>query len=226
MIPRASLLAQSIVHQLQDKRIFIKDMAYFMVHQPGSRSGLAESFAGVASGTDEVQLSNVSVIPLEILRKFHFTFLIRHPVLAIPSYYRCTIPPKSEVTGVTQYSNADTGYKELRKLFDYLHICGIVGPSIAGRTRFSPATMSDGQLQDVEICMIDAEDLLRYPESIVQQYCASTGLHYSGKDMMKWNTVEEHMYARDAFATWKGFHDDAINSVKLGGNVKVCGRQL
>jgi hypothetical protein len=224
MMPQSSLLVyEAVIYQLQDKRIFIKDMAYFIVPQHGSRSGLAASFsAQAATSTDQAQELNLSVLPVEVLRRFHFTFLIRHPVLAIPSYYRCTIPPKSEITGVNQYSAADTGYKELRQLFDYLHTCGIVGPSIAGRERCSPAIISDSQSEDVEICVIDAEDLLRHPESIVQQYCASTGLHYSGKDMLMWDTTEEHIHARDAFATWKGFHDDAINSVELEKHVKVC----
>jgi hypothetical protein len=210
------------VYQLQERRISIKDMAYFVVPQEGLESGPAASFSTDAVDIDQAQLFNPSVLPIDVLRKFHFTFLIRHPVLAIPSYYRCTIPPKSKITGVSQYSAADAGYKELRKLFDYLHFYGIVGPSITGRETCPQTTAPGGRLEQVEICVVDAEDLLKYPESIVGQYCASTGLPYSGKDMLRWDTTEEHIRAKDAFATWKGFHDDAVNSVELGKCVNVC----
>jgi hypothetical protein len=126
---------------------------------------------------------------------------------------------------VTQYSAADTGYKKLRELFDYLRSSGIVGPSIAGQSAaYSSAAeiRSSEQLESVDLCIIDASDLLSHPEDTVQQYCPTTGLPYSGQEMLTWDAPEENTRARDAFSTWKGFHENAINSVKLQKVVKVC----
>jgi hypothetical protein len=191
-------------------------MAYFIVpQQHESRSSPAPSFyheaeAGIDQGK---QLPNLAVIPFEWLRKFHFTFLIRHPALSIPSYYRCTISPKSDRTGVTRYSAADTGYKELRELFDYLRSSGVVGPSIAGRSAaYSSAAeiRSSEQLESVDICIVDASDLLPRPEDTVQQYCPTTGLPYSGLKMLTWDAPEGKTRAREAFSTWEGLHENAI----------------
>src|ERR1700709_808953 len=46
----------------------------------------------------EAEPGNPTVVPRDILAKFHFTFLIRHPRSSIPSYWRCTIPPLDKVT--------------------------------------------------------------------------------------------------------------------------------
>jgi hypothetical protein len=128
----------------------------------------------------------------------------------------------SDITGVTQYSAADTEYKELRQIFDYLRSCGIVGPSLAGQRAQSPASVHDVAQQEADICIVDAEDLLEYPAQIVQQYCATTGLNYSGQCMLRWETPGESLRARDAFATWTGFHEEAINSTGLKQSSKVC----
>jgi hypothetical protein len=151
---------------------------------------------------------NPTVMPREILEKFHFTFLIRHPRSAIPSYYRCCIPPLVERTGFTPFMPEEAGYDELRRLFDYLKDTGLIGPKIASRQN---AELKEGQ---VEICVIDADDMLDDPEGILRQYCDSIGLDFN-QEMLKWESEESHAFAKEQFEKWNGFHDDAINSTDL-----------
>ncbi|SPQ22748.1 9be7ff2c-00ce-4db7-9790-18a4e62b706e [Thermothielavioides terrestris] len=125
------------------KRVFIKDIAHYLLppnQKPASIApSLRDSHAGAladgatpnGAGTGGASHStpavpNPTVIPLEVLRKFHFTFLIRHPRRAIPSYYRCTVPPLSARTGFHQFIPAEAGYDELRRLFDYLLQEGVI----------------------------------------------------------------------------------------------------
>ncbi|EKD20539.1 uncharacterized protein L3040_004171 [Drepanopeziza brunnea f. sp. 'multigermtubi'] len=150
---------------------------------------------------------NPTVVPAEVLRQFHFTFLIRHPRHSIPSYYRCTIPPLDAITGFYNFMPSEAGYDELRRVFDFLVKDGQVGPAEAGKH----GDLSDGE---VSITVIDADDLLDNPEGIVRAYCKEVGLEYS-PDMLVWDTDEDHQRAREAFEKWRGFHDDAINSTSL-----------
>lgn len=154
---------------------------------------------------------NPTVIPYEILSRFHFVFLIRDPHFSVPSYYRCTIPPLDEVTGFHNYDLSEAGYDELRRGFDYLRAAHLVGPRIA--------TNSNGQTSDdyesgIEICVIDADDMLRKPAGTIQAFCRSVGLEYT-PDMLKWDAEEDHKYAKDVFKKWTGFHNDAIESKGL-----------
>ncbi|TVY19382.1 hypothetical protein LARI1_G002319 [Lachnellula arida] len=155
----------------------------------------------------EAEPNNPTVVPAEILKQFHFTFLIRHPRHSIPSYWRCTIPPLDKVTGFYNFMPAEAGYDELRRVFDFLRKENQVGPAIAGQ---------HGELKngEVSITVIDADDLLDDPEAIIKAYCAEVGIDYTPK-MLVWDTEEAHQRARDAFEKWKGFHDDAINSTSL-----------
>lgn len=80
----------------QGKRIFIKDITYYLLPPDGKRAEIAPSLRGDSNGLEE---GNPTVLPTDLLAKFHFTFLIRHPRRAIPSYYRCTVPPLDKQTG-------------------------------------------------------------------------------------------------------------------------------
>ncbi|KXT07237.1 hypothetical protein AC578_2420 [Pseudocercospora eumusae] len=157
----------------------------------------------------EAEANNPTVVPREILEKFHFTFLIRHPKYAIPSYYRCCIPPLVERTGFTPFMPEEAGYDELRRLFDYLKDTGIVGPKVCGAD--DGKTLKPDQ---VEICVIDADDMLDDPEGILKQYCESIGVDFSDA-MLQWDSEEAHAFAKEQFEKWNGFHDDAINSTDL-----------
>ncbi|KAK5166714.1 uncharacterized protein LTR77_008258 [Saxophila tyrrhenica] len=234
----------------QGKRVFIKDITYYIVppeKKPGQPApSLQEVKRGVgtttppgeettAGGTPPhdsavdlesppkspprsppfpyetpVNKRNPTVVPREILEKFQFTFLIRHPRNAIPSYYRCCIPPLVERTGFNPFMPSEAGYEELRRLFDYCKDTGLVGPAVTGQDnagRENPA----GQPQ---ITVIDADDLLDDPEGILRQYCESINLDFRD-DMLNWDSEEAHEFAREQFEKWDGFHDDAIGSRDL-----------
>ncbi|KAF2143325.1 uncharacterized protein K452DRAFT_169236 [Aplosporella prunicola CBS 121167] len=257
----------------EGKRIFIKDMAYYLLSPDQKPTSLAPSLLnykrgvgtdGVAGATTngangangvngtngvsdtnganghadtvktipvesppypyptEREEGNPTLVPLELLKKFHWTFLIRHPRNSIPSYYRCTIPPLDEVTGFYNYMPSEAGYEELRRFFDYLKSIGMIGPKISGQDGLADnegVTPPPGAEQ-VEICVIDADDLLDDPVGIISTYCKSVGIEY-GDDMLNWDNEEDHDFAREAFEKWKGFHEDAIDSKDLKPRAQI-----
>ncbi|PWY88726.1 hypothetical protein BO94DRAFT_556147 [Aspergillus sclerotioniger CBS 115572] len=165
---------------------------------------------------------NPTVMPTEILAQFHFAFLIRDPHHSVPSYYRCTIPPLSDVTGFHNYDLSEAGYDELRRTFDYLRSVRQIGPHIATQerdaddidNRLRPVTNGFGHESGAEICVVDADDMLLKPAPMIEAFCRSVGLEYT-PDMLNWDTEEDHQHARDAFEKWRGFHNDAIESKGL-----------
>ncbi|KAI4143029.1 MAG: hypothetical protein L6R39_004736 [Caloplaca ligustica] len=218
------------------KRPFIKDMIYYLAPPDGKPPSIAPSLQrkkrgvgtseasvnGTTNGTTtapypyhtDAELNNPTVVPQDVLGKFHFTFLIRHPRSSIPSFYRCTIPPLDKVTGFYDFMPNEAGYDELRRVFDYLRSTGQVGPKIAGQTENGGHTSSNGVTQGVEVCVVDADDLLDNPSGIIEAYCKSVGLDYH-PGMLKWDTEEDHQQARDAFEKWPGFHEDVMHSGEL-----------
>ena len=228
-------------------RLFIKDMASYLVPPDGKPAMIAPSLAKIKRGvgTDaelvngstasvasealypfqtDAEPNNPTVVPEAILKQFHCTFLIRHPRSSVPSYYRCTVQPLAEVTGFYNFMPKEAGYDELRRLFDYLRLVGQIGPKIAGqngvKTTANGEPQTNGRTDHVEICVIDADDLLDHPAEIVEAYCKSTGIEYS-PGMLKWNTEEDHRQARAAFEKWTGFHDDAMDSSELKPRLHV-----
>lgn len=216
------------------KRLFIKDITHYLVPPEGQLATIAPSLGGKAPkkgvGTQDrtngssqdvtngdhkspylydtaAEPGNPTVVPSEILKQFHFTFLIRHPRHSIPSYWRCTIPPLDDVTGFHEFMPSEAGYDELRRVFDFLRMQKQVGPSVAGQHGMLP----DGE---VSITIIDADDLLDNPEGIIRAYCKEVDIDYHPR-MLVWDTEESHQRARDAFEKWKGFHNDAIESTSL-----------
>jgi len=153
---------------------------------------------------------NPTVVPRDVLERFHFTFLIRHPRNAVPSYYRCCIPPLVERTGFNTFMPCEAGYEELRRLFDYCKDTGLVGPAVCGQQN-SDILPKPGV---PEICVIDADDLLDDPEGVLRQYCESIGLDFR-EQMLEWDSEEAHEFAKSQFEKWDGFHDDAIGSKDL-----------
>lgn len=176
-------------------------------HTNGTTNGTTNDHKSPYPYNTEAEPGNPTVVPEEILRQFHWTFLIRHPRHSIPSYWRCTIPPLDKVTGFFDFMPSEAGYDELRRVFDFLVKEKQIGPSIAGQ---------HGELKcgEVAITVIDADDLLDHPAEIIEAYCKEVGLKYN-PEMLNWNTEEEHEVAKNAFEKWRGFHDDAINSKSL-----------
>lgn len=164
----------------------------------------------------EAEEGNPTIVPEELLKKFHFTFLIRHPRSSISSYYRCTIPPLSDMTGFHDFRSDEAGYLELRQFFDYARRVGLVGPKMAGAaTNGTNGVNGDHASKDsgIEICVIDADDLLDNPYGIIEAYCKSIGVEYSSK-MLKWDSADQ-AHAKQEFEKWKGFHEDALQSDEL-----------
>ncbi|EMC92085.1 hypothetical protein BAUCODRAFT_78570 [Baudoinia panamericana UAMH 10762] len=159
---------------------------------------------------------NPTVIPREILERFHFTFLIRHPRSSIPSFYRCCVPPLLERTGFHDFMSAEAGYDELRRLFDYCKDTGLVGPKVCSPGNSAPE-QTNGHVNgsnNIEICVIDADDLLDDPEGVLRKYCQSIGIEFSPQ-MLVWDDEEDHKVAKQAFEKWNGWHDDALHSKDL-----------
>ncbi|KAF5635523.1 branched-chain-amino-acid aminotransferase 2 [Fusarium sp. NRRL 25303] len=168
------------------KRIFIKDMAYYLM-APDSKP------TKVAPSLGEEEPGNPTVLPLEVLKQFQFTFLIRHPRRAIPSYYRCTVPPLDEVTGFYDFMPNEAGYRELVRFFDFL--------------------IKENIVDKDNLVVIDADDLLDNPEKTIRLYCEKTGIDFK-PEMLEWND-EDCNYATIAFQKWNGWHNDAIKSSAL-----------
>ncbi|KAK4198162.1 P-loop containing nucleoside triphosphate hydrolase protein [Triangularia verruculosa] len=193
----------------EGKRIFIKDITHYLLPPHQKPASIPPSLQYLSSPEDS---NNPTVLPLALLRKFHFTFLIRHPRRAIPSYYRCTIPPLSSKTGFHNFMPSEAGYDELRRLFTYLLSLGLLLPPSSSQTNGHTPAAPDPDA--VKITVIDADDLLDHPAEIIQRYCQDVGIDYHPK-MLKWDDDEQHKRAKEAFEKWNGFHDDAIGSTEL-----------
>ncbi|ROV94699.1 hypothetical protein VSDG_06188 [Cytospora chrysosperma] len=229
----------------EGKRVFIKDIAHYLLPPNGQAASIAPSLVGghpltdnpdaenntaangdvtnhtngfvngPTNGTNGVPIEedNPTVMPTDMLRGFHWTFLIRHPRKSIPSYYRCTIPPLDDITGFHDFMPSEAGYDELRRLFDYLLSQGIIGPSKAGET--TPVDEALNAADDNEpkcsITVIDADDLLVSPEKILKVYAKEVGIDYK-PSMLEWSDDENQQHAAKAFEKWYGFHHDAIES--------------
>ncbi|CAA9960870.1 hypothetical protein PTMSG1_04254 [Pyrenophora teres f. maculata] len=222
----------------EGKRAFIKDMAQYWIPPSGKPATIAPSLSnyrrGVGTNTNELspvttrtdpsrppypydthgEPNNPTVIPKDLLATYHFTFLIRHPKFSIPSYYRCTIPPLDAMTGFYNFRPDEAGYEELRRLFDFLRSEGQIGPKFAGEKGIDSNDQANGHTGDVEICVIDADDLLDNPSGVVEAFCKTTGIKWD-PGMLIWDTEKDQGIAKEAFEKWKGFHEDALDSDRL-----------
>lgn len=283
-------MTRSSTYHQQGKRVFIKDIAHYLLPPEGTDAEIADSLVGghpltdgheldtsssesqngsvsdhttgqvngptqgsaAASGADDAtshttgrvngptsaaiqEPENPTVMPTDMLRGFHWTFLIRHPRRSIPSYYRCTVPPLDDVTGFHDFMPSEAGYAELRKLFDYLLDQRIIGPARAGDpvpvdealngSGSETSSLNSDAPRRAAITVIDADDLLQKPEAILKTYCKEVGIDYTPQ-MLEWGDEDNQRYAADAFEKWYGFHHDAIESTCLRprphGHVSCC----
>jgi len=120
------------------------------------------------------------------------------------------------MTGWDHFDPTEAGYDELRRVFDWLQEIGQIGPRRAGTENGQVnGVHGDTQTTDgVEICVVDADDLLDDPKGIIEGFCKSVGLDFK-EEMLNWDTEEEQKHAVEAFAKWKGFHEDALESKDL-----------
>lgn len=160
------------------RRTFLKDMAQYLIPPEGEAS-VVPSLGG--TGHEE---GNPTVLPAKLLDQFKFFFLIRPPHKSVPSYYRCTIPPRSDVTHFDHYRHSEAGYRELRILYEYL--------------------LAKGQ----KPLVVDAEDIVRDPEQTLKAACDAIGLEFT-TDMLSWEANQEVI---DQFQKWDGWHTDVLSS--------------
>jgi DNA repair and recombination protein RAD54B len=72
----------------------------------------------------------------------------------------------------------------------------------------------------VEICVIDADDLLDNPSGMIEAFCKTTGIEWD-PNMLVWDTEKDQEVAKEAFEKWKGFHEDALDSDRLRARTHV-----
>ncbi|KAL8887694.1 MAG: hypothetical protein Q9215_004766 [Flavoplaca cf. flavocitrina] len=187
---------QSILSAVKDstKRVFIKDMSYHII--PPTHSSEVRPPSLQASNSSN-RISNPTLLPTEVIDSFKFVFLIRNPVAAIPSLYRCFIPPLSAQTGDNMLDPTELGYRELRIFFDYL------------RDKNGEVPM-----------LIDAEDLLSNPEGVLRHLCTHLEFPYDAS-MLQWPSNEDRDFAFSLFEKFAGYHEDALNSKGLVAKPKA-----
>jgi len=168
-----------------------------------------------------VEPLNPTVLPEAVLREFHFTFLIRHPYLSVPSVYRLTLPPLSHATGWHYFNPEEISYGPVRRLFDYLIYTGQIGPTIAGTATDDDVQIcndndhqSNHKVGSTDICVVEADELLDDPTGVLEVYCKSIGLPYN-PSMLDWDTPANQQRAEDAFKMTRGFNGSALNSKSL-----------
>lgn len=183
---------------------------------------------------------NPTVMPKSIMSGFHFAFLIRDPHYSVPSYYRCTIPPLDDVTGFHNYDPSEAGYDEVRRVFEYLRRARLVGPHLATRPDeivdevngelkpvsigkgIKPKSSSASYESGIDICVVDADEMLRNPGATMREFCRSTGIEFD-PGMLNWDNQDDYRYACEAFEKWRGFHNDVIESGGLNTKEPVGG---
>ncbi|KAJ4153354.1 hypothetical protein LMH87_009844 [Akanthomyces muscarius] len=175
--------------QSQGKRLFIKDMAYYIMQPENKHTSIAPSVSS------KLEPGNPTVLPLDVLGKFNFTFLIRHPRRSIPSYWRCCLPPLSDRNGFPYFLPSEAGYDELVRLFDFLLESGITDKD--------------------HLTVLDADDLLDNPEKMIRMFCERTDIDFS-PSMLEWSE-EDGKIATEKFAKFDGFHDDCLRTTRLEG---------
>ena len=98
----------------------------------------------------------------------------------------------------------------------------IAGQSANGANDANGANGANGADSGVEICVLDADDVLDNPTGMIEAYCKSTGIKYE-PEMLKWKEEHHQKYAREVFEKWRGWHEDAINSEELKARTHVSG---
>lgn len=180
-------------------------MTYHIIPPSHSPNAIAPSLQYLFSPNDP---PNPTFLPNSLLHTFQFVFLIRKPSSSIPSLYRCFIPPLSEKTNEDTLDPRELGYRETRLLFDYLYPPALRSPY------FPFSTASENGAPDTAPIIIDADDLLSHPESILRSFCTRLDLPYSSS-MLSWPTSEDHVHAVSLFKKYAGYHEDALKSTGL-----------
>jgi len=149
-----------------------------MAFQLAKPSHETQEIASSFNIAPDAERDNPVAIPLEILRSWQWTFLIRNPRQSIPSLYRLSTPEKRNATGWHYFLASEAGYEQLRSLLDYLIAAKVIDPE--------------------NVCLIDADDLLARPEKVTQAYCKYIGIDYR-PEMLCW-TAKRMMRKQPRFS--------------------------
>ncbi|KZS88090.1 hypothetical protein SISNIDRAFT_273701 [Sistotremastrum niveocremeum HHB9708] len=203
-VDAAQLLAENKLPRVEDgilrgdeddgKSVFIKEMAQsafsaeaMVAIRPESTFQAPEGSAAY-SVPDPVDAtpSNPTVFPVELLKKFTHTFLIREPARAIPSCYRGVSVSDAERAsqGIESRFSSDLAawisYRELRILYNF-----IADP----KSEFNTAPGGEDEdffPQPQPPPLIDADDLTRDPAKVLEGYCEKIGIPFDPR-LLHWN---------------------------------------
>lgn len=125
----------------------------------------------------------------EGFKNFKHTFLIRHPLKAVYSLYKASTNPK--LTGWDYFDPAEAGFRQMVELYEFVERNIHRNPIV-----------------------VDADDLLDYPNEILKSYCEAVGLEHE-ETMTSWEPgpVPE-------WDVWAGWHEDALKSSGFKARVK------
>jgi len=147
-------------------------------------------------------LENPTILPIDLLRRFKHTFLMRTPKKSVPSYWKCV---QDGAAGFAYFDAAEAGYVELKLLYDWM-----ANPKSTFHTakEANDAHLIPGQVQAQPMPppLVDASDLLARPDDVVARYCAAIGVPFDD-GMLSWESGTVN-----AFNSWQGYHTAAQNS--------------
>lgn len=101
------------------------------------------------------------------------TFLIRNPLNAVPSMYKCSI---SRTSGWGSFYPTDMGYSKQRDLFDY----------VTQRYKHPPI-------------VVNAQDLVKSPRAVLRKYCDLVNVEFK-ESMISWQPKKVEQF--DKWAGW------------------------
>lgn len=117
-------------------------------------------------------------------KNFKHTFMIRDPKKAVSSLFKLSTNP--QLAGWDYFEPAETGFRQLFELYQFIDRHVHKNPVV-----------------------VDAEDLLRFPNEIMQSYCEAVGLPFDER-MISWQP--------GPVAEWgpcTAWHDEVMNSAGI-----------
>ncbi|KAL9987287.1 hypothetical protein ACROYT_G001569 [Oculina patagonica] len=96
----------------------------------------------------------------EGFKNFKHTFMIRHPEPAVSSLFKLSTNP--ELAGWDYFDPAEAGFRQLLELYEFIERHVHKDPIV-----------------------VDADDLLKFPNEIMQSYCEAVGLQFE-EHMTSW----------------------------------------
>lgn len=188
-------------HDPPYKFVFIKDMAQY-IFSASALNALHPDSQLFRPGKpyDPAQLTNPTVLPTALLRRFKHTFLIRKPEDSVPSYYKCA---SEKAMGFEFFDPAEVGYVELKILYDWLS-----NPQSSFHTDPDDERYAAWPIQPIQSRppVVDADMLLDHPGYVVSEYCEAIGVPFDAQ-MLSWNPG-----AVDIWAKWGSYHAAAQES--------------